>query len=148
MARKTKTTKPLPSVLTAATSGQPNSQTTLAAAKSAQAEAVKPSASTPKATVRGKIPSPRAPQTVKVTFTLLEPRAKRVSLCGEFSAWSPTATPMNQTCNGHWATSLALPPGRHEYKFVVDGHWVPDPNAQQHEFNGYGTLNSVVEVRA
>jgi hypothetical protein len=41
-----------------------------------------------------------------------------------------------------------LPPGRHEYKFVVDGQWLPDPNAQANAFNAYGTLNSVVEVRA
>lgn len=55
---------------------------------------------------------------------------------------------MYQTCNGHWARSLALPPGRYEYKFVVAGQWLPDPNAHEYAFNGYGTLNSVIEVRA
>jgi 1,4-alpha-glucan branching enzyme len=93
-------------------------------------------------------PSPRAPQTVKVTFALLEPHAKRVALCGGFNAWSPDATPMNRQNDGLWETSFALPPGRYEYKFVVDGHWIPDPLAHENFWNQHGTLNSVVEVRA
>jgi 1,4-alpha-glucan branching enzyme len=79
---------------------------------------------------------------------LLEPLARQVALCGGFNAWSPTATPVNQTCNGHWATSLALPPGRYGYKFVVDGQWLPDPNAHENVLNDYGTPNSVLVVRA
>jgi len=54
---------------------------------------------------------------------------------------------MNRQNGGLWETSLALPPGRYEYKFVVDGQWLPDPNAHENVFNAHGTLNSVVEVR-
>ena len=114
MAKKTKTTKPLPSALTVANSTQPNSQTALATAKSAPAEAVKPSASTPKAMVRGKNPSPRAPQTAKVTFTLLEPHAQRVAVSGQFNGWSTDTTLLKKQNDGLWETTLALPPGRHE----------------------------------
>jgi hypothetical protein len=174
MPKKTKATKPLPSALTVAGSAPHNSQTPLANAKSAEAAAAEPTASTserqprptsgttsakppaplaaapalPNAAVRERAPSPRALQRVKVTFALLEPHAQRVSLCGGFNAWSSDATPMNRQNGGLWETSLVLPPGRYEYKFVVDGQWLPDPNAQEQTFNGHGTLNSVIEVRA
>ena len=38
--------------------------------------------------------------------------------------------------------------GRDEYKFLRDREWIPDPAAQEHVWNCYGTLNSVVEVKA
>ena len=50
--------------------------------------------------------------------------------------------------DGHWETTIALAPGRYEYKFVVDGQWLPDPLAHENVWNQHGTLNSVVEVRA
>jgi len=138
--KKTKSAKPLASALTVASPVEPKPETSRA--RSRKAPSAKPSGLLAAAS------SPRAAQTAEVAFALLEPQAQRVSLCGSFNAWSPDATPMNRTCNGHWATSLALPPGRHEYKFVVDGQWIPDPNAQQQAFNRHGTLNSVVEVGA
>lgn len=140
----------LPSALTVAKSAQPNSQTPLAKARFTEAQSVKPPARMPKssAPLASAPSSPRAPQTVKITFALLEPHAQRVSLCGGFNAWSPDATPMNRLNDGLWETSLALQPGRDESKFVVDGQWKSDPLAHEHVFNGYGTLNSVVEVRA
>ncbi len=42
---------------------------------------------------------------------------------------------------------MTLPPGRYEYKFLVDGQWVPDVKAKNSVFNRYGTLNSVIEVQ-
>jgi hypothetical protein len=89
-----------------------------------------------------------APPSVKVTFVLLEPYAKQVSLCGDFNRWASDATPMKRQGDGRWETTVALAPGRHEYKFRVDGQWIPDPIAREHVWNRHGTLNSVVEVRA
>ena len=85
---------------------------------------------------------------VKVTFVLLICDAKRVSLSGEFNGWSPDATPMRRHSDGHWETTVDLAPGRYEYKFVVNGEWIPDPLAHEHVWNRHGTLNSVIEVRA
>lgn len=92
--------------------------------------------------------TPTAPQTVKVTFVLLEPDAKQVALSGEFNGWSPEATPMKRQDDGHWETTVALAPGRHEYKFVVDGLWKHDPQARVNVWNASGTLNSVAQVWA
>ena len=90
---------------------------------------------------------PTAPQTVKVTFVLLEPGAKQVFLCGEFNGWASDATPIKRDDAGHWETTLALAPGRHEYKFLVDGNWKHDPLARVNVWNQHGTLNSVAQVR-
>jgi hypothetical protein len=89
---------------------------------------------------------PTAPQIVNVTFVLFEPNAKQVSLCGEFNGWSINATPMKRDDAGHWETTVALAPGRHEYKFVVDGNWIHDPLARVNVWNQKGTLNSVAQV--
>jgi hypothetical protein len=88
--------------------------------------------------------------TVKVTFVLptCPCCAKRVSLSGDFNGWSPDATPMKRYDDGHWETTLELAPGRYEYKFVRDGEWMPDLLARENVLNGYGTLNSVIEVRS
>ena len=92
--------------------------------------------------------TPTAPQTAKVTFVLLDPDAKQVALSGEFNGWSPDATPMKRSDSGLWEATVALAPGRHEYKFVVDGRWKHDPQARVNVWNQQGTLNSVAQVRA
>jgi hypothetical protein len=89
-----------------------------------------------------------APKACNVRFELLEPNAKRVALCGDFNHWAANATPLSRAQDGRWATTLVLAPGRYEYKFLVDGIWIPDPSARENVWNYHGTLNSVIEVRA
>lgn len=48
--------------------------------------------------------------------------------------------------NDSGSVTVDLPPGRHEYKFVVDGHWVIGLDNARWAFNGFGTFNSVVTV--
>jgi Glycogen recognition site of AMP-activated protein kinase len=91
---------------------------------------------------------PPEPRTVKVTFVLPEPAAQRVALGSEFNGWSPDATPMKRHADGHWETTVTLAPGRYQYKFIVDGQWIPDPRARENILSPLGTLNSVIEVRA
>ncbi len=94
------------------------------------------------------VPTARTvPQPVKVEFVWADPEAKRVAVCGDFNGWSPEATLLSRQVDGHWHASLALGPGRYQYKYVVDGEWMSDPLAKENVFNQYGTLNSVLEVR-
>ena len=95
-----------------------------------------------------KAPTPTATPTVEVRFVYLDLRAKQVSLCGDFNGWASDATPMKRQNGGPWETSVALAPGRYQYKFLVDGQWLPDLLARENVYNEHGTLNSVVEVRA
>ncbi len=128
-------TAPKPAPATAAPLPQPSSQSS-------------PLKSPEKAAVAAQAPKPTAPKTVNVSFALHKPDAKGVSVCGEFNGWSPSATPMKRHNDGHWETTVALAPGRYQYKFVVDGEWLLDPAARKTVPNEYGSLNSVLEVRA
>ena len=92
-------------------------------------------------------PKPVPAKTVDVKFSLVKPGAKRVSVCGDFNGWSHSAAPMKRHEDGHWDTTVGLAPGSHQYKFLVDEEWLPDPAAQKNVPNQYGSLNSVVEVR-
>jgi hypothetical protein len=106
------------------------------------------SKSTEKAAMAGQAHKSTAIKTVNVIFALLEPDAKQVSLCGDFNGWASHATPMKRHGDGHWETTVALAPGRYQYKLIVDGEWIADPLARENVWNQHGTLNSVVEVRA
>ena len=70
--------------------------------------------------------------------------AKRVALAGDFNGWQPTR--MKRQKGGAFAATVPLHPGTHEYRFVVDGEWVPDPDHEQHVPNPYGSVNSLAEV--
>ncbi len=45
-----------------------------------------------------------------------------------------------------WKATVALPPGRYEYRFVVDGQWISDPNAKESVGNSFGSTNAVVVI--
>ena len=86
------------------------------------------------------------------TGTALSCRAPK-AVAGTFNDWNPTATPLTRRADGTWAATLALPPGRHEYKFVVDGEWCCEPGCETTYHgcpkcvpNSSGTMNRFVEV--
>lgn len=86
-------------------------------------------------------------------FTVYAPEAKTVSVAGTFNDWRIDASPLSRDAEGTWRTSLALPPGRNEYKFIIDGHWCCEPGTDElHDGRGgcvcneYGTMNRVLEV--
>jgi 1,4-alpha-glucan branching enzyme len=83
----------------------------------------------------------------KVLFTLERADAHEVYLCGDFNEWCETNLPMIRREAGHWEKQVVLPPGRYEYKFIVDGTWTADPSGAHKVVNAFGSTNSVVEVR-
>jgi 1,4-alpha-glucan branching enzyme len=91
-------------------------------------------------------PNPLAVTPVRVKFQVYEPHARHVTLAGEFNQWNPDAAPMQPHDDGHWFITLDLLPRRYQYKFVVDGQWLPDIAAHENVPNEHGTLNSVIEV--
>ena len=78
-----------------------------------------------------------------VNFFLERPGARSVSVAGTFNNWK-AVTPMSRDLEGTWTASVSLKPGRYEYRFVVDGQWLSDPNAQENVPNEFGSTNSVV----
>jgi 1,4-alpha-glucan branching enzyme len=79
-------------------------------------------------------------------FAFPAPAARQVSLAGDFNNWDPKALPMRKGVDGVWYVSVALKPGRHEYRFIADGIWQDDPAAQQRTANTMGSENCVKTV--
>lgn len=69
--------------------------------------------------------------------------AKNVVLAGDFNNWSPEAYTMKHE-GDEWVLKVHLSPGKHLYKFVVDGKWIMDPGNKLWEQNEHNTGNSVV----
>ena len=75
------------------------------------------------------------------------PGARSVAVTGSFCDWSRVGHPLEYDQNGEvWGTVLMLPPGRYEYRFVVDGEWRDDPTCTTRAPNPFGSENCVFEV--
>jgi len=96
--------------------------------------------------VKAEAPKPALPKANRVSLALTKPEAKNVFVAGSFNEWKPQETPLMRVGDGRWAGDLVVKPGRHEYLFVVDGQWLPDPNAKESVQNPFGGRNSVLVV--
>jgi hypothetical protein len=71
------------------------------------------------------------------------PDAGQVCLAGDFNDWTPNSLKMKRVGDA-WVFKIHLSVGKHLYKFVVDGHWIKDPDNPLWEENEYNTDNSVL----
>jgi chromosome partitioning protein len=63
-----------------------------------------------------------------VLFSLVAPEANEVEIVGSFNNWDRDhGVRLARNANGVWHATLDLAPGRHLYKYVIDGVWRPDP---------------------
>lgn len=84
---------------------------------------------------------------VFVRLVLLEPRARAVTVVGDFNGWDPSRTPLAKAQGGVFHVTLPLKPGRYHYMYVVDGQqWRADPFAAETSLDGFGAQNSVLDV--
>lgn len=88
----------------------------------------------------------RKAQAVPIQSEFHDGKAQAVFIAGTFNDWRPAVTPMIALGDGKWVKELSLPPGRYEYRFVVDGEWTSDPAAAEQASNSYGESNSVLNV--
>jgi hypothetical protein len=97
-------------------------------------------------------PTPRPAQTaavpvVMVRFTILAAGAHQVAVAGDFNGWDPGRTPLaDRDGSGTFSGQASLPPGSHEYMFVVDGKWVTDPTAAELRPDGFGRTNAILRL--
>ena len=82
----------------------------------------------------------------KVFFEYFAPQAKKVELAGTFNQWNPGRTPLLKDKDGKWKTTLNLPPGRYEYRYLVDGSWENDQRPMECVPNAFGSWNCVVQI--
>lgn len=95
----------------------------------------------------------KKPKSKLTEFSCRAPEAQAVFLAGTFNEWSPDATPLKRQIDGHWRTTLPLPHGHHEFKFIVDGQWCCEPGSKDeaqdrsgYSQNPFGTMNRVLEL--
>lgn len=84
--------------------------------------------------------------TTRQVFSYRAPTALSVMLAGEFTHWQKEAIPMKRGKEGIWKASVALGPGVHHYRFIVDGQWQDDPECELRVPNPYGGHNAVRSV--
>ena len=82
----------------------------------------------------------------RVTFLFESSDAKEVILVGNFNNWNAKKHPMKSNENGMWNKSVVIPPGRYEYKFLVDRQWEENPQNDQTCLNCFGTYNNVFNL--
>jgi 1,4-alpha-glucan branching enzyme len=80
------------------------------------------------------------------TFRFTAPGAMSVLLVGDFTHWQQKGIPMRKGRDGVWMASVELPPGKHHYRFIVDGEWRDDPECTLRVPNAYGSENMVRRV--
>ncbi len=93
---------------------------------------------------RGQSPDGSSPR-IPVELQLASTEARSVAVAGDFNGWD--AVTMKRGEDGVFRVQLALPPGRYQYAFLVDGRkWVPDPRAATIVDSGYGGADSVLDL--
>lgn len=73
------------------------------------------------------------------------PKAEKVAVAGNFNGWNPNELFMVKV-RGGWELPYVLAAGNYEYKFLVDGKWIIDPDNPNTTGSGDYT-NSVLTVK-
>ncbi len=67
-------------------------------------------------------------------------------MVGDFTHWQERAVSMQKDAQGTWRTSVELQPGKHTYRFIVDGEWRDDPECTIRIPNAFGGYDMVREA--
>lgn len=91
----------------------------------------------------------RPTNSVPVVFRLQAADARSVAVMGSFNRWDPNGYEMMQDPETKkWKLRVELPPGKHDYVFLVDGKTiVPDPQADISKADDFGHKNSILFVK-
>jgi len=84
----------------------------------------------------------------KITFTYFAPQAGSVFVAGDFTKWEASPISLVKEETGLWKTTVALKPGKYEYRLLVDGQWQNDPECAELHPNEFGSANCVLSVAA
>ena len=80
------------------------------------------------------------------TFCFNAPEAQSVLLAGDFTNWQQAAIHMHRRNGGPWTATVALTPGEHHYRFIVDGEWRDDPQCTLRAPNPFGSQDMVADM--
>ena len=80
-----------------------------------------------------------------VLFQAVSQNAREVEIAGDFNCWIPESL-IRRDENGLWQKVIPVFPGRHRYKFIVDGEWQIDPYQPHTRENDFGSMDSYLEI--
>lgn len=85
---------------------------------------------------------------VKVTFSFEAKEAATASVIGDFNGWDPKAGELGKLKNGTFKGTFEIPTGiSYEFKYLVDGAFVNETEADAYQFNDFaGAENSVLAL--
>lgn len=81
-----------------------------------------------------------------VRFVLHAPSAHDVRVAGTWNGWDTAREALHPGPGGVFFATVSLPPGQHEYQFIVDGAWMADPASPLSRDDGFGRRNSVLSL--
>ena len=84
----------------------------------------------------------------KVTFTVPAAEAEQVTVAGNWNEWNTEVEPLKKLKNGTFKGTVNLESGQaYEFKYVVDGQWQNDVEADGYAWNDYAAAeNSVIKL--
>ena len=84
----------------------------------------------------------------KVTFSLPAEDATRVQVLGTFNEWNENeAVELKKSKNGNFRGTVDLEKDNsYEFRYLVDGTYVNDEQADSYAMNVFGSENSVLNV--
>ena len=84
----------------------------------------------------------------KVTFSIVAKEATTAAVVGDFNNWNPAQGELTKLKNGTFKATFDLPKdASYEFKYVVDGNFLNEPEADAFVFNNFaGAENSVSVV--
>ena len=85
---------------------------------------------------------------VKVTFSIEAKEANTAAVVGDFNNWNQSEGALSKLKNGTFKGVFDLPKDNSfEFRYLVDGDYVNDPQADSYRWNEYANAeNSVLEV--
>ncbi|GEC78936.1 isoamylase early set domain-containing protein [Flavobacterium aquatile] len=84
----------------------------------------------------------------KVTFSLEAKEANTAAVIGDFNSWNPAEGELSKLKNGTFKATFELPKDNtFEFRYLVDGDYVNDPEADSFRWNEFANAeNSILEV--
>ncbi|HNQ27045.1 MAG TPA: isoamylase early set domain-containing protein [Aquaticitalea sp.] len=84
----------------------------------------------------------------KVTFSVPAEEAKKVKVVGTFNEWNEKkALELKKMKNGNFRGTVDLEKDNsYEFRYLVDGTFVNDEQADSYKWNEFGTENGVLNV--
>ena len=96
-----------------------------------------------------RILKPPAPDTVLAHLILEAPSASRVTVVGDWNGWDPSRDRLTDPDgDGVWEKKIRIRRGReYRYQFIIDDElWIPDPESPLQVDDGFGGINSVLQI--